>query len=746
MNQITLEQSQYYRGMELYMDRAEDQADRKMVKEMTSIASAALSTRIDNEPRKDFVKLLKNTGLTTDVLAHVGLTTLVSLFRGNELTLVEAASKVGTSIYNVVRNEQFKAEHADVWDRLESRRASDEDFDLVHDFNIGVEQNEVINVGVALVHAACATGYFEHDQVRDVMGDKHNVVRVSELGMAHIADLTIPTPVSGPLIESPLVWSNLFDGGYHTPTMRENFPLMRLKGSAHRRHMRGKKMERVLAFVNKVQSQEWVVNTEVLNVLKHFENTETPALPSTKRIQITGRGEERQALIDSENSRRGKRLTLNGAIAQAEEYSQFDKIWFTPFLDSRGRVYFNSYGITPQGADFQKALILPYEAKPVGKGSNWFKVHLANCAGVDKVSFTDRIQWTDDNAAMIIGCGTDPLVNTEWMEQDAPWMFLAAAIEFAKWAKTGYSTEFKTRQIIALDGTCSGLQHLSAILRDEVGGAAVNLTNGDKPSDIYGLVAGDVIELLKVSDDEHAPFLLSLGINRKTTKRQVMTLAYGATTYSCLKYTIEWMNSLGVELPAGSASLLSRTIWAAMGKRLGKAMGAMKWMQGVASHCSKNDQAVQWTTSFGFEAFQRNNTKIVQQFKTSALGEFSNTKNGRIDISIGTFTNDIDAAKQRNSIAPNVVHSYDAAHLMTTVEKLTEKLDSFHAVLVHDSFGSHLCDGDELALSVREAFVEVHSTDVLGNLALSNGMEEYVLPESGELSLESIMESSYIFC
>jgi len=44
------------------------------------------------------------------------------------------------------------------------------------------------------------------------------------------------------------------------------------------------------------------------------------------------------------------------------------------------------------------------------------------------------------------------------------------------------------------DGSCSGIQHYSAILRDPVGSAAVNLAPDTKPHDIYK----DVAEVAKI--------------------------------------------------------------------------------------------------------------------------------------------------------------------------------------------------------------------------------------------------------
>lgn len=56
---------------------------------------------------------------------------------------------------------------------------------------------------------------------------------------------------------------------------------------------------------------------------------------------------------------------------------------------------------------------------------------------------------------------------------------------------------FACRCTIAYDGTCSGLQHYSCLLRDPIGGSAVNLIDHEKPSDIYKEVADKVLTTVK---------------------------------------------------------------------------------------------------------------------------------------------------------------------------------------------------------------------------------------------------------
>src|SRR5690554_7321940 len=88
---------------------------------------------------------------------------------------------------------------------------------------------------------------------------------------------------------------------------------------------------------------------------------------------------------------------------------------------------------------------------------------------------------------------TDPLTFREWANADEPWQFLAWAMEWNRlleWEDEGRDpAEFPSQIPVAQDGSCSGIQHYSAMLRDRRGGEAVNLTKLDEPQDIYGKVA-----------------------------------------------------------------------------------------------------------------------------------------------------------------------------------------------------------------------------------------------------------------
>ena len=171
------------------------------------------------------------------------------------------------------------------------------------------------------------------------------------------------------------------------------------------------------------------------------------------------------------------------------------------------------------------------EGKPLDdKGRWWLGVHGANLFGNDKISLDDRAKWAFDYRPNAVNIASDPYRNLDWTEADDPWQFLAWCFEWAEAHEEGFVSHLP----VGLDGSCNGLQHFSALLRDEVGGAATNLVPAPVPADIYREVAKRAEEILsEVGEDDPnfwmAQSWLVFGIDRKITKRSVMTLPYGVT-------------------------------------------------------------------------------------------------------------------------------------------------------------------------------------------------------------------------
>ena len=210
---------------------------------------------------------------------------------------------------------------------------------------------------------------------------------------------------------------------------------------------------------------------------------------------------------------------------------------FHTHLILEGRVYPVPMYLNPQGSSLAKGLLMFADGKPLGseEAVGEFLIHGANCFGFDKHQCKSELigyRHHDD----ILACANSPIDNLWWAKQaDDPWCFLAWCNEYKGYVENGL--DHVSYIPIQKDGSCSGLQHFSAALRDPVGASAVNLTPSDMPSDIYQTVIDKVIR--KVQADTHtdnaeiAAKWLQFGMTRKTAKRCTMTRVYGSDFIFC---------------------------------------------------------------------------------------------------------------------------------------------------------------------------------------------------------------------
>lgn len=195
-----------------------------------------------------------------------------------------------------------------------------------------------------------------------------------------------------------------------------------------------------------------------------------------------------------------------------------------------------------------------------------------------------------------------------------------------------------------------------------------------------------------------------------------------------------------------AANYLASAIWEAVNKVLVKAGEAMKWLQEAASLAAAEELPVRWTTAVGFPVMQAYPALEARRVKTAINGAL-------VYLLMNQELEKLDKRKQGQGISPNFVHSCDAAHLMLTVVRATQKgITNF--AMIHDSFGTTAGDADEMFMVVREAFVEMYSEiPVLENfrdeieVQLSEKAKKKLkpLPCRGTLELSQVVESRYCF-
>ena len=631
---------------------------------------------------------------------------------------------------------------------------------------------------------------------------------------------SILNPDFMPTVIPPKAWKNASGGGYYSHSLwRLNLIKVYDRDFLELidRKIENGEMPDVLTAVNALQDTAWAVNRRVLEVARHiWDNTEGDVadFPPRDGYRLPPCPVCGADITDSANAgqkhecfehqpeevlkewrkqanivRRmnvsclSRRLNIAKTLHLADRYRDEAAFYFPYQLDFRGRIYAVPAYLNPQGTHLAKALLRFAHGKRLGSMAavKWLAVHGSNAWGNDKVSLDERHSWVLQHQDAILAVADDPFNHLWWQEADDPWGFLAFCFEWAGYVAEGL--DYVSTLPVAMDGTCNGLQIFSLMLRDEVGGHAVNLTPTEQPQDIYGIVAERVVAKLNacLAKDEAtanvlnkkgdrvlynevtaARFLLGLGIDRKATKRQVMVLPYGGTFESCKEYTEVWIKdktsgSSPVALPEGYSTrrlalFLGQLVWDAIGETVIKAREAMQFLQDTASICNKAGVAISWTTPLGY---------YVRQKYCEQKGKRVKTRIGEEIIFLTVEEHDsrkLNKQKQVSGISPNVVHSLDAAALMRTVCMCRRTRGITAYAMIHDSYGTLAADSEDLARILRETFVEMFG----GNTNILEQWKREVLaavpttvlkkvdalpavPAFGSLKVEDVLKSSFFF-
>ncbi len=592
------------------------------------------------------------------------------------------------------------------------------------------------------------------------------------------------SPMYLPCVVPPKPWTTPFDGGYHSGRVRR-LTLVKTNQRQYLEDLSKEDLSEVYAGVNALQETPWAINPKVLDVMKHVwdKGLDLPVVPKADNLPLPNKPtwlvegvtketmtEDQLAAFKEWKSRAAeahnvnarlisRRLAFSRMLWVAEKFKDL-AIYYPHQLDFRGRIYPVPLYLHPQGNDAQRGLLEFANGCPINDadGELWLAVHGAGCWGVDKVSLEARRQWIIDNEEAIIAAANDPLSHRFWADAEKPWQALAFCFDWAGYRREGY--DYVSSLPVQMDGTCNGLQNFSAILRDAVGGAAVNLVPADKPSDIYQKVADVVIKRVEadaVGEDAEKAALARgwLGnITRKVCKRPVMTLAYGAKAFGFKQMIYDdsiqpWKQSdkpFPFEGPGWeAAAYLGALIWECVGEVVIAARSAMDWLQEAARIATKADLPVVWRTPTGFVVRQEYTVANIKRIDFMM-------QDVRIRLSINEDTSHkLDIRKQASGVSPNWVHSLDASHMVRTINACREAgMRSF--CMIHDSYGTHAGNAAVMAWNLRNEFVRMYSErDVLRDfrddlqVLLPDGVELPALPEHGDLDLNMVLESPFFF-
>jgi DNA-directed RNA polymerase len=582
-----------------------------------------------------------------------------------------------------------------------------------------------------------------------------------------------------PMVIPPKPWTSPWHGGYlNNRDLRLKLFNARRINKNYLSEFAQESNETLYKAINAVQATPWRINERVLDVVKTLWDTgiATGGIPPADALPLPecpwGEGEApdektrmdyvaARARIHEVNGRmRSRRHAFQLKLWVAEKFKDFEAIYFPHTLDWRGRLYPAPAVVNPQADDSGRALLEFANAAALGDdGAYYLAIHGANCFGIDKVPFADRVKWVEERQLEIEAVARDPLGNQWWTDAEDPFMFLAFCFEWADLMSHVAAGEpqqtFLSSIPVSWDGSCNGLQNFSAMLRDPVGGAATNLIPSETPADIYQRVA-DVATLMVERDaaqgEVNARYWLGK-VTRKIAKRPTMTLPYGSGRYGFRDQLRAQLDAMRLEdgkpYLEGDEFLnslyMANVMYDALGEVVVAARQAMDWLQEVAQLAAAEGLPIWWTTPVG--------SRVMQEYKEMADQVVNLYIDGkRLQLTIKREAGGIDKRKQAQGISPNFVHSLDAAHLMRTVCMCVDAgITSF--AMVHDSYGTHAGNAGALRDMLRKSFVEQYSSNVLEKLRaeivdqLSPARRAKVppVPPMGGLELAGVLDSEYFF-
>jgi hypothetical protein len=311
-------------------------------------------------------------------------------------------------------------------------------------------------------------------------------------------------PWLSPLATPPEDWTGFRKGGLPDGHWAQ-VPLIQNANKVTESAVRGAistgQMQPVLDAINSLQRVPFTINEPVLDFIK--KHAEPKPVPEKPPIWQKKKFREWQQA-------RTRAWSYETDLAIADAMLVARRFWVPLRIDFRGRIYgiphFNF-----QRDDRTRALFLFANGEPIGHdGLKWLKSHVAKTAnGIawgpterpGDLGFEERIAWVDDdyNSTVIRRVGEavidrkDP-ATIAWALSKDPYQFVAACAELVQALDKGPT--FETRLPVTFDGTCSGLQHMCAMMRAEEG-EFVNLTDKDEGDDFYQRVTFNVWRLLR---------------------------------------------------------------------------------------------------------------------------------------------------------------------------------------------------------------------------------------------------------
>ena len=667
-----------------------------------------------------------------EVIFYLIVRTLLSLLGDNDgrVKIHKAALAVGVALEQEIALQRL---HNDRYPELEEihlaqqlRRSADSPEERAHfrarywsllrsATEVAPMDHEVrMNLGFKLVGLLCADrSFFAIETVRGKITTNY-VISTPALKKSLRSETSLLrgiAQVNLPLICSPLPWKSCFGGGYYTARPPACLVKKKRYNSFTRDYedlLKRIDLSEVLSAVNVLQSTPWTLDRRMVAVI------------------------QRMYLSHNESDVGGERFSESHLLL-IDKLCRDEKLYYSYQLDYRGRAYANGPWLRPNhSGDVAKALLRFHERKPLGEeGARRMAIHGSHFVPAEKilerrhVTLEERYQWVRANEHHIKRSAEEPFEYLWWQETSkskSRFQFLAFCMEWVEYLQHGAG--YASGLPVAMDGTCNGLQHFSALLRDENIARRTNVAGNRTPADIYDDIAHMLRESMCGSSEGDRHVLWSVLINRKLTKPIVMNTPYGMGVGMMREKVrahmqdpeiVAALDARGVSLSDKETSEVVDEICARLDELVKSSIPAARdlttWLKKGARRLAALNVPVVWVSPIGLPVMQPHFQEERKQGRSQTQGKFRARK-----YTLVLAKEMVNVEGQVRGIAPNFVHSLDASHMMKTVNGAV--LRGFKDLRMnHDSFATHAADAETLAEVLRAEFHRMYEEkDWLGEM------------------------------
>jgi DNA-directed RNA polymerase, mitochondrial len=576
-----------------------------------------------------------------------------------------------------------------------------------------------------------------------------------------------------PMVCEPNKWSQDFFGGYlNNKLLQESL----ITGSIHHGHCMNNK-DSLYKAVNKMSSIKFKINNLLLDYILNEGNYLINSLNENNSI-LNGNLDENQDHIKTNNSDELQRITT---IQIAKTYS--DISFFLPLhCDWRGRIYTKSFFIDYQGDDLSLSLIEFNEGIILSKsGLESLYIYGANNyneSNISKDTYPNRIKWVLNNMDKILKMDSEFILKAE-----NKFVFSAFCLVIRELKK---NPNYLVKLPVWLDATCSGIQHLAAIMRDFQLASEVNLIpqkDDEGVADIYNTLRIEINERIRAEGRDNYVFsnLEKVDLQRSDVKTPIMTKSYNVTLLGIKEQLISKFEKKKIgenevyKVPSiikNETVLLEKYEIFKIAQIINDTIFTLfpsldfiyKYFINMTKLLNKIGIPVIWLTPSGLE--------LTQKYFISKQNKIAINFAGRTrKMIIKEWTKKVNKGKQSSAIIPNIIHSLDASHLINVINSANSKnINSI--ITVHDCFGTHPNNLDSLSHLVKIEFIKLYTqtsflekfhnrnkqniedNDIKINIDNITG-EEYIIikrkkyylpniPKLGNLNLNNIINSKYM--